>query len=99
MARNRHDTWKLFCERHRELIATSGLPESLTNAEHRLRELLTDGQTVVAQAPVLLADVPQTAWPGLSRFASEFFRAFESSAPEGQFRAFHSEARKRGDYG
>ena len=37
MRRNRHDTWKLFCDNHQELLAGMELPASVTHSEHRFR--------------------------------------------------------------
>ena len=97
MGRNRHDTWKLFCEMHRELLAGTGLPTTVTHSEHRLRELLEVGQVVVSQARLSLEELTPNGWLALYQFAVVFFREFESYAPEDLFPAFRCEAERRGD--
>jgi hypothetical protein len=97
MRRNRHDTWKQFCDRHQELLAGTGLPASVTHSEHRFRELLEVGHVAVSQARHTLAGLTPAGWPALCQFAAGFFREFESYAPEDRFPAFRSEAERRGD--
>jgi hypothetical protein len=97
MLRNRHDTWKLFCETHREILARTGLPTSVTDSEQRLRDLLEAGQAVVSEARISLADLTPPQWAALYQFAAVFFREFESCAPEDLFPAFRRETRQRGD--
>src|SRR5262245_58699275 len=97
MRRNRHDTWKLFCEKHRELLDGTGLPVSVTHSESRFRELLEAGQVVVSQARFSLGQLTPSGWPHLHQFAAVFLREFESYAPEDLFPAFRDEVTKRGD--
>jgi hypothetical protein len=97
MRRNRHDTWKLFCDNHQELLAGSGLPASVTHSEQRFRDLLEAGQAVVGQARFSLGELTPAGWSALYQFAATFFREFESYAPEDLFAAFRREAQRRGD--
>jgi hypothetical protein len=97
MRRNRHDTWKLFCEKYRELLARTGLPTSVTHSERRFRDLLEAGQVVVSEARISLAELAPERWAALYQFAAVFFREFESYAPEDLFPAFRDEVLRRGD--
>jgi hypothetical protein len=97
MLRNRHDTWQLFCQTQREVLAQTGLPASVTDSEQRFRDLLGAGQAVVSEARVSLADLTPPQWAALYRFATMFFREFESYAPEDRFPAFRREVQQRGE--
>ena len=97
MRRNRHDTWKLFCEMQREILARTGLPTSLTHSEQRFRDLLETGEAGVSEARFSLADLTPPQWDALYQFAAVFFREFESFAPEDLFPAFRREAQQRGN--
>jgi hypothetical protein len=97
MRRNRHDTWKQFCEHHQGLLAGTGLPASVTHSEQRFRELLEAGQVVASQARHSLAELTPAGWTALCQFAAGFFREFESYAPDDRFPALRGEAERRGD--
>jgi hypothetical protein len=97
MLRNRHDTWKLFCEQHRDLLAATGLPTAVTHSEHRFRDLLEVGQVVVSQVPVSLGELTPPEWSALYQFTAVFFREFASYAPEHRFPAFRHEVLRRGE--
>jgi hypothetical protein len=97
MLRNRHDTWKLFCETHRELLAWTGLPTSVTHSEHRFRDLLEAGHAAVSEGRISLGDLTATGWAALYQFVAVFFREFESYAPADLFLAFRNEVQQRGD--
>src|SRR6516165_10114162 len=94
MPRNRHDTWRLFCEAHRELLTQTGLPTSVTHSEHRFRDLLEAGQVFVSEARISLGELTPAGWAALYQFTAVFFREFESYAPEGLFPAFRCEAQQ-----
>jgi hypothetical protein len=97
MVRNRHHTWKLFCETHRELLARTGLTSSIVHSEHRFRELLDAGYVVVSKGQASLSDLAPGEWTAVYEFAAVFFREFESYAPEDLFPAFRDEVMRRGD--
>ena len=97
MLRNRHDTWKLFCEMQREILRRTGLPTSLTHSVQRFRDLLEMGEVAVSEARISLADLTPPQWAALYQFAAVFFRVFESFAPEDLFPAFRRETELRGD--
>jgi hypothetical protein len=97
MRRNRHDTWKLFCDAQREILARTGLPTSLTHSEQRFRDLLEAGEVDFRNARISLADLTPSQWNALYQFAAVFFREFESFAPEDLFPAFRRETQRRGD--
>ena|SRR5437764_13087319 len=97
MLRNRHDTWKLFCEQHRELLPGTGLPPSLTDSETRFQDLLDLGEVVVSGNRFTIVELTPSAWSALYRFAALFFREFESYAPEDRFLGFRREVERRGD--
>jgi hypothetical protein len=97
MFRNRHDTWQLFCQGRREILAQTGLPTGVTHSEQRFRDLLEAGQAVGSEARVSLADLTPPQWVALYRFVAMFFREFESYAPEDLFPAFRREVQRRGD--
>jgi hypothetical protein len=97
MLRNRHDTWKLFCELQREILDRTGVPTSLTHSRQRFRDFLETGEAAVSVARISLADLTPPQWAALNQFAAVFFREFESFAPEDLFPAFRRETRKRGD--
>lgn len=97
MLRNRHDTWKLFCEEHRELLARTRLPQSVTHSEPRFRDWLAEGEGVVSGAQISMTELAPAAWAALYQFSKVFFREFESYAPEDLFPAFRCEAQRRGD--
>ena len=92
---NRHDSWLRFCDRHRLLLAATGLPESVTLREPRFRDLLRDGMISADSAEVTLASLPADQWAALERFAAEFFCEFESHAPLERFPAFRKEIEYR----
>ncbi len=96
MLRNRHDTWAEFCGEHRELLAATGLPAGVTHSEHRFRELLERGVAAVGPARATLDALAPAQWAAFHRFATLFFREFESYAPEDLFPAFRSETLRRG---
>lgn len=97
MLRNQHDTWKLFCEEHRELLARTRLPASVTHSEHRFRDWLETGEVVVSGALISLGELAPAAWTALYQFAAVFFREFESYAPADLFPAFRRETQRRGE--
>ena len=97
MLRNRHDTWKLFCEDHRDILAATGLPAAVIRAEHRFRDLLEAGHVAIRGAQTSLGELTADQWSALYQFAKVFFREFESFAPEDLFPAFRREVQRRGD--
>lgn len=97
MRRNQHDTWRLFCEEHRETLSRTELPMSVTHSEHRFRDLLERGHVVASDAQASLGNLSPTAWIALYQFATVFFRGFESYAPEDLFPAFRCEVQRRGE--
>ncbi len=97
MIRNRHDTWKLFCEMHRDLLTRTGLPPYVTHSEPRFRDLLEAGYVVVSKGQVSLGDLAPGNWAAVYEFAAVFFREFESYAPDDLFPAFRGEVMRRGE--
>lgn len=97
MLRNRHDTWALFCEAHREQLTQTGLPKAVTHTEHRFRDLLEQGEVAVREIEASLAQLSEDQWAALYQFSSVFFREFESYAPDDLFPAFRREVEARGD--
>lgn len=95
MRRNRHDIWQRFCDQHRELLAETGLPVSVTSAEHRFRDLLREGHVSIGQVVTSLRDIMEAQWSALERFADLFFHEFESYAPLEEFREFRRELDRR----
>lgn len=97
MHRNRHDTWKRFCEEHADLLVQTGLPVTVTRSEHRFRDLLRSGYIYFRDAHVALEELSTKRWAALYRFAGIFFLEFESYAPEGLFPGFRAEVTRRGE--
>lgn len=97
MLRNRHDTWKLFCEMQRKALGQTGLPTRLIHSEQRFRDLLATGEATLSEARISLGELTQPQWAALYQFAAVYFREFESYAPEDLFPAFRRETEQRGD--
>ena len=93
--RNKHDSWLQFCEMHRAVLSATTLPRSVTDAEHRFRDLLREGTVRVAAQEFALGSLGDTEWVALSQFAANFFHEFESYAPLELFPAFAVEAKRR----
>src|SRR4051812_10617210 len=97
MRPNRHDTWQLFCDDYRDVLAETGMPANVVQSEHRFRDLMESGQVDVHGTPMLLQELPAQGWAALYAFAAVFFHEFESYAPEDLFPAFRREVERRGD--
>ena len=97
MRRNRHDTYKQFCDQHQQVLAATGLPATVTHSEPRFRELLEAGHVALSQARPSLAELTPDGWAALCQFAAAFFREFESYAPDDRFPGLKGEAERRGD--
>ncbi len=95
MHRNKHDTWQQFCTLHSAVLAETELPELVTWNEHRFRDLLREGTVASGETNVLLTSLADGQWSALERFATVFFREFESWAPLDLFPAFRRETERR----
>jgi len=92
---NRHDSWLRFCGLYRELVADTGLPQTVILSEDRFRNLLRDGSAAGRGVAFELAGLNAERWAALERFAAVFFRECESYAPLDLFPAFRREAERR----
>jgi hypothetical protein len=97
MLRNRHDTWVLFCEARRDMLARTGLSTAVTHTEHRFRDLLEQGRVTSREGEASLGQLSEEQWSAFYQFVAVFFREFESFAPEDLFPAFRREVEARGD--
>jgi hypothetical protein len=94
---NRHDLWLAFCDHNRALLAEVGLPEAIARSESLFRDLLRGGAATGRGARAALRELSPVQWAALARFATVFFREFESYAPLDLVPAYRLEAERRSD--
>jgi hypothetical protein len=78
------------------VLAATGLPETITHAEHKLRDLLRDGHAEAGTSACALSDLNTKQWTAFESFVETFFRQFESYAPLDLFPEFRREVGRRG---
>ena len=68
MLMNNHDYWILFCEKHREVLAKTGLPDKLVNSKNRFYDLLSDGKASVSGVAATMEGMTPNQWKALEEF-------------------------------
>src|SRR4051812_24921293 len=92
---NRHDTWLAFCAQYQTQLAEVGLSVVFVKNEERFRDILREGSASALGVTLALAELSAEQWDGLARFATAFFREFESFMPLDLFPAFRQEVERR----